>query len=81
MTTSVVVAATTPLKGGAGNDTIRGAGGDDNIYGQKGKDKCNGGGGINVVKCEKTLKGGKSASGPCGRSARCSSRSYQAVAR
>ena len=48
-------------KGGGGNDTIRGAGGDDNIYGQKGKDKCNGGGGINVVKCEKTLKGGKSA--------------------
>ena len=48
-------------KGGGGNDTIRGAGGDDNIYGQKGKDKCNGGGGVNVVKCEKRLKGSKSA--------------------
>ena len=45
------------LKGGDANDTIRGAGGDDNIYGQKGKDKCNGGGGVNVVKCEKKLKG------------------------
>jgi hypothetical protein len=47
------------LKGGDANDTIRGAGGDDNIYGQKGKDKCNGGGGVNVVKCEKKLKGGQ----------------------
>jgi Ca2+-binding RTX toxin-like protein len=47
------------LKGGDANDTIRGAGGDDNIYGQKGKDKCNGGGGVNVVKCEKKLKNSK----------------------
>ena len=45
------------LKGGDANDTIRGSGGDDNIYGQKGKDKCNGGGGNNVVKCEKKFKG------------------------
>jgi Ca2+-binding RTX toxin-like protein len=45
------------LKGGGANDTIRGSNGDDNIYGQKGKDKCNGGGGVNVVKCEKKLKG------------------------
>jgi Ca2+-binding RTX toxin-like protein len=45
------------LKGGDANDTIRGSNGDDNIYGQKGKDKCNGGGGVNVVKCEKKLKG------------------------